>query len=211
MEGTLLFVIAFVSVFITVLLCIIVNCAYKQEQRQTLNSVQDQNRAFDWNGIAAVFYTQQDDGFVASQLSFQLSPSSPQSSPVLHQTPSRPERVHDPQTCACRLANGQLQPLAMLPKQTIQKPYFDNDSICVICLDDLVINPSIASNNNNNNSTTITNTLAALPCRHIMHEHCLRKWITKDPQRSCPICRIPSLPQTQVTQSASTPVHDQRQ
>lgn len=52
------------------------------------------------------------------------------------------------------------------------------DEHCVICLEPLVIEGD---------------SMAASPCGHILHEKCLRQWMTVDRLRACPICRVGSV------------------
>lgn len=51
------------------------------------------------------------------------------------------------------------------------------DEHCVICLEPVVMEGD---------------SIAAPPCGHILHEKCLRQWMTVDRLRACPICRVGS-------------------
>jgi hypothetical protein len=52
-----------------------------------------------------------------------------------------------------------------------EETIFKNHGECAICLDDM------------------TKNLSALPCAHIFHTKCIKKWIKN--QTICPICSTP--------------------
>lgn len=48
------------------------------------------------------------------------------------------------------------------------------DSMCAVCLERLDVS---------------CGDVLAAPCMHVLHAHCWRGWLAKDPSRACPICR----------------------
>lgn len=209
----LCFTVIFSIGLVTLVILFVCKRGYFTSCMQASEAAEAERRQFERNNelVAAHYrrraanYTEEDDEFLASQIFSHPAPSSLLPSPFSFTTayqlpgPSRPAPAHlEPP-----VSNEQRPPLPLPDIEIIKTPH-DRDGICVICLDDLTKD----AENSDVTPPIKAMTLAALPCQHVMHENCLRKWLAKDPQRSCPVCRIPSSPLSQSARSSSATVNN---